>query len=1511
MKKLWLLLTALSLSAPLAAFQCKEFSDKSGSFIRVESDSLILHISRTGGCIARYYFKQGKQELVNTSGRWAFTEMDWDKTVWDFFYKRLFNVTWAQQGDRFIVTCTANHPGGYLDFLVITKKYIITKGSPVLRVEYDFHNMEQAMNAVRYSLHIHNGLTLAGVGNSVYFLPTDNGIIDKRNTFVNNPARGWVGTVSPQGVGFTVNMSFPELYNFLIWENVSLEWRYLPMAIANGKSFKTTVEVIPFAGLPVISGSGENLAGAFIHPKTTAADTVVPVEIKVFNAASGSRKLTADLHVRECGSSKWEKIGSQTLNFKTGATLLSWKIPVKVKNKSVELEAVVRSGTREIGRLNSRIQTGDDQTPWRIDRLENKIKADLRRGDLTSFNYTWPESDATPWAKPLAGGKLRVLALGNKISQLRDLTHRMEMDMSTTWLLERDGKFTSPMYLLNEFSGKMNHNDVIAGLNRVMAKDYDVILIAGLSWNAFPEAVRKAILNQVKNGTGLVFTSLHEPLDFLKLKGKLRVIKAGEVTVLKKSPLTSGVPLDFLRIGRICAFSGGDEVHAKSGEHPYIVSASFGKGRIVGFTYYANAAFTGMIPGDDPEPHLVFDKPTPYEFYYGMICKALLYAASREPGITFRNFEYRQHSGTGDFIWRADARNAFAGQVEYQITDRNNEIRLKGNTVHRFKAGGNELKLTLPVLPYQGKQLISIIVRDPKGASVNYGSWSFRCEAPASIVSVKCAQKAYKDGDRIDYRIEFSGNTTGCQVRAELVDSFGRTLACRTGSPAEMEKGSFTLSNPLPSRYSRIRVRLLDEAGHEMDFNGTWFYTRPAEKLMAWDDYKICSIIYWDGPDSFFRMRRLAEIYRETIGLDILFNNWGLFPVLLGNFEPRMWALSEIGSQNFPNQKYLETGDKKYLVRRNCLSDEKRMAAYYKKLAGKAEFGHSYGAVVYDNGDEIALSRSGSPIDFCFSDDCMKKFRQFLEKRYGTLENLNRNWNSQFRAWKEVLPFTKEEVWKSKGKKVAGWADHREFMDELCYEHLDESRKILRRHDPGARYMNSGTEYPNAYGGIDWWKLMKCQDSLQNYHTGDHDEMHRSFARPDYVSIPWYLGYGSDKVNQIYRLWRSALLGSSGISMWCIYSCVLFPDLMPQPGIKGVMPHVRVMKDGVGKLLMQVYHPRKPQAAILYSQASLRNAFIEKRMGDHGALWQKYTALCRNTGCEFKFVSYEQLADGLLDREPNYKLLILSDATALSDPEVEAVKRFFKHGGCVLAEGVPATRYFNCVKRPAPALKEIFRRSKGQSVLLDDLDTDYVLLMAAPDAKLNRKQIVSTQNFFAARLKRAGIPVRPFKILNADGTPTVEASYFIRQAEDGSLLGGAVSQNRKVKDTRVILPVEGHVYDLVTGKYYGKVREISRKFSMEHPMALVILPEPIAVADASVKDNTLSFTLNHPFDTVINIKVFSPEGKPVREYGTNLVIRKGKGSYTVPFAISDRKGSWQMICKEVISGQSCNLTVNR
>ncbi|MBR2374449.1 MAG: hypothetical protein IKA87_09505, partial [Lentisphaeria bacterium] len=216
MKKILMCCWALGMVLPLMAFKSKEIKLESGTYLMVESDQLILYVGRLGGRLSRLYYKPAKQELVNVAGRAAFTEMDWEKSgTYDFLYRRGFSVMGEQQGNKYIVTCRGHHMGGGLNFLVVTKRYIIEKGSPVLTVEYDFHNQDAAMTKVRYNLQVHTGLTLVGCGNPDYYMPGTNGI-KKGNYWLHNPARGWMGTVAKNGNGMAVTMSFPELYNFLI-----------------------------------------------------------------------------------------------------------------------------------------------------------------------------------------------------------------------------------------------------------------------------------------------------------------------------------------------------------------------------------------------------------------------------------------------------------------------------------------------------------------------------------------------------------------------------------------------------------------------------------------------------------------------------------------------------------------------------------------------------------------------------------------------------------------------------------------------------------------------------------------------------------------------------------------------------------------------------------------------------------------------------------------------------------------------------------------------------------------------------------------------------------------------------------------------------------------------------------------------------------------------------------------------------------------------------------------------
>ena len=221
MKKVLLcIFSSAALALAAADFKVSDITLDKNSYYVVENDKLIVYFNRVGGRIDRIYHKPAKQEFVNRLYRGVFTEFDFKKDISrDYLYKRPFSLYGEQRGENFVIECRGHHMGGGIDFLEVTKRYTLTKGSAAIRLDYDFFHQEAAMGKSIYSFRIHTGLLLFNEGQPHYFIPTDSGIRDSKggDDWEHTPSRPWLAVNAPSGSGFALTMSFPELQNFLLF----------------------------------------------------------------------------------------------------------------------------------------------------------------------------------------------------------------------------------------------------------------------------------------------------------------------------------------------------------------------------------------------------------------------------------------------------------------------------------------------------------------------------------------------------------------------------------------------------------------------------------------------------------------------------------------------------------------------------------------------------------------------------------------------------------------------------------------------------------------------------------------------------------------------------------------------------------------------------------------------------------------------------------------------------------------------------------------------------------------------------------------------------------------------------------------------------------------------------------------------------------------------------------------------------------------------------------------------
>lgn len=282
------------------------------------------------------------------------------------------------------------------------------------------------------------------------------------------------------------------------------------------------------------------------------------------------------------------------------------------------------------------------------------------------------------WGKPSPGTPIRAFVVPS-VSEGRtlvELAERMDLDFATvmideawdvnTWTVGTDQNYESRNYKL-----------AYKYLEEDLAKPtpYDVIVLPGLhGWNRLPPAVREAIRKRVEQGAGLVLihptTGVPAPDDppterplndfapdyqvapgeelweLSPLVGVLsdrldrrgfREIRPDAVATSpwKRSAehfITSNVPFEvfpypYLRHYRYQLGKDSTALAVGAEGEPIIATKTFGRGRVVAFGYLN----TGLSPMIDWKTLGQCDDRW-WEYFYSMLCRAIVWAAGREPG---------------------------------------------------------------------------------------------------------------------------------------------------------------------------------------------------------------------------------------------------------------------------------------------------------------------------------------------------------------------------------------------------------------------------------------------------------------------------------------------------------------------------------------------------------------------------------------------------------------------------------------------------------------------------------------------------------------------------------------------------------------------------------------------------------------------------------------------------------------------------------------------------------------
>lgn len=672
--------------------------------------------------------------------------------------------------------------------------------------------------------------------------------------------------------------------------------------------------------------------------------------------------------------------------------------------------------------------------------------------------------------------------------------------------------------------------------------------------------------------------------------------------------------------------------------------------------------------------------------------------------------------------------------------------------------------------------------------------------------------------------------------------------------------------------------------------------------------------------------------YAENIATDFYSQYHRYFPDHEHN-----WKMQEV------RRLYRENRANPAAFRRDpSLADPQWIETVRRRVADSVRFWAPYRPFFYSLGDETGVADLASFWDFDFSEPSLAGMRTWLRERYGTLQALNREWDTTFRDWSAVRPPTTDEAMQRGGDNFSAWSDFKEWMDVSFARALQSGADAAHSVDPDALVGIGGAQMP-GWGGYDYYRLTRVLNLFEPYDIGRNVTLIHSLNPQAVILTTSFQGGAFEK----YRVWYELLEGSRGLILWDDKMEYARKDGVRPPRGREAAPYYAELRNGLGALIAA--GERQADAiAIHYSQPSMRVEWmLEQR--PHGRAWtsrgssaeytdsrflrlrMSWTRAIEDLGLGYRFIADPQVAAGEL-RRGGYRVLVLPASSALSAAETAEIRAFVAEGGTVLASGIPGTFDEHGRRLPKSSLAEVFagpRYGKGRAILLPLAIDRY-----QEDRLAGREQ--AAHSLLARLLRESGVAPE-FAVTDASGNPVVGVECHRFQNGGVTLVGllpnaelritelgppQRVSNQRfeQPRAVRLTAPRPLYAWDLRTGNPLGKVRSLDLRVDPYEPTLIAFSSEPMPVLKAAAPSAVrrggsarldIGFAAPTPARThILHVDVAGPGGKPFPCYSGNLRAPGGKAVRYFRPALSDPAGEWHFRIRDVLTSQEKTIAIS-
>ncbi|HEX5412969.1 MAG TPA: beta-galactosidase trimerization domain-containing protein [Terriglobia bacterium] len=929
------------------------------------------------------------------------------------------------------------------------------------------------------------------------------------------------------------------------------------------------------------------------------------------------------------------------------------------------------------------------------------------------------------WAQPWGGNPVHALVVpsvseGRTLVELAErfpLTYDTVM-IDTAWDVNTWTVGTGKNYEARNY--KLTYKYLSEDLES--SAHYDVIVLPSLfGWNRLPQDARDAILKRVQEGAGLVLIhpttgipapgeppvaqplNIHAPdvavapggklwdlsplvdclSDQLDGSGHLHVlpnaITGGAWKAVAESFITDNVPLDSFPAEYLKHYKyrlGPDAkllVEGPEGE-PIVATKMYGKGRVVALGYVNH----GLSPDIDWN-FLGKQDDHWWEYFYSLLGRSIMWAGGEDPQVQLFPLRVESRAAGGNRLAVAFDNRAPIRKGELSVKVINQWGNEQGSAVKalRLKRGRNRIVLDVPGAASAGRNDVDVIL-SADGKRYAWGSASFVVPQPDRIVSIVTDKKFYALGDRMQVTVKTQASEAA-KIRVELLDNCRRLVGSVMEAVPEGSEGVIHAALPVGNYTTNIgwvRAALGGGPAGESVVDQSQTRVEFVSLDRKFGAYEL--ILPWYGPPSYEPWEPTLEEQFRKIGVTVVGNPRNNFRLISEVHAPG-FGIYWYRRKPYLEQKtqYLKTHDTKYLIRQPDLSSAEWLERLRAAIVDSMKEDEPYAPLAYYLADESSLTSYGDPLDFSWSQPTLASLRVWLQGQYSSLESLNKEWETNYKSWDDVMPLTTREA-QAKGD-YAGWMDHRTFMEQVFARALEVAAETVKAQDPGGLPSISGTQAPGPSNAVNWYLLDHVVGYLQPYSNDDQDDLHRSIHAGQIMT--GFTGYERFGAELRHELWHRLLAGQTGASLFWHYTALNADLTLTEQGRDLAALTNEFRNEGLA-LLLRGAQRENCGIAVHYSLLSVRSHWITdghidpdevssgdktsanlKRFHENRTNWLQ---ALRDAGYAYDFVTTEQIDKGSL---ANYKVLVLPDSIALSKRELTAVREFVRRGGLLIADG--------------------------------------------------------------------------------------------------------------------------------------------------------------------------------------------------------------------------------------------------